>query len=158
MAVSMKGNLFGGEISGGLLGGILKLDNSGNIISSFDTTTAVADRVFFLGVEGGLTIAQKGGFKIRFAISELGPLGVEVVGDLPEGILLEPNSGLKLSGFSGGVQFFSSLPDVYEARELLKPEFAPKLTTGGTQSSGDWLTKVRKQVVDQYKAMKDSPV
>ncbi|MGV2336691.1 MAG UNVERIFIED_CONTAM: hypothetical protein LVR18_22165 [Planctomycetaceae bacterium] len=158
IAVSMSGNLFGGEISAGLLGGILKLDNSGNIISSFDTTTAVADRVFFIGVEGGLTIAKKGGFKIRFAISELGPLGVEVVGELPEGILLEPISGLKLSGFSGGVQFFSSLPDVYDPEELLKPEFAPKLSSGGSQNAGDWLTKVRKQVADQYKALKSSPV
>ncbi|MEY2727818.1 MAG: hypothetical protein RLZZ458_3685, partial [Planctomycetota bacterium] len=158
IAVSMKGELFGGEISAALMGGILKLADNGQIIDSSDTTTAVADRVFFLGVQGGFKIADKGGFSIRFAISELGPLGVEVVGDLPEGILLEPISGLKLSGFSGGVQFFSSLPDVYDPERLLDPEFAPKLSTGGSISPSAWLEKVRKQVAAQYKATKDSPV
>jgi len=69
ISVQVKGELFGGEVTAGLLGGILKIDAAGNLIGSLDTSTAVADRVFFIGVEGGLTIAGQGGFKIRFAIS-----------------------------------------------------------------------------------------
>ncbi|MEN9555968.1 MAG: hypothetical protein RLZZ232_2254, partial [Planctomycetota bacterium] len=161
ISVSMKGDLFGGQITAGLLGGILKLDSAGNLIGALDTTTAVADRVFFIGVEGGFAIAGQGGFKIRFAISELGPLGVEVVGDLPEGILLEPISGLKLSGFSGSVQFFTSLPAVYDPQQLLDEKYSPALsgdTGGGSSGAGEWLTTVRQQVVSQYKALKANPV
>ncbi|MGV2335233.1 MAG UNVERIFIED_CONTAM: hypothetical protein LVR18_14345 [Planctomycetaceae bacterium] len=161
ISVSMTGDLFGGEITAGLLGGILKLDSSGNIIGPLDLETAVADRVFFVGVEGGLTIAGQGGFKIRFAISELGPLGVEVVGDLPEGILLEPISGLKLSGFSGSVQFFTSLPSVYDPQELLDEKYSPALSEdagGGSSDAGEWLATVKQQVVSQYQALQANPV
>ncbi|MGV2335264.1 MAG UNVERIFIED_CONTAM: hypothetical protein LVR18_14500 [Planctomycetaceae bacterium] len=159
IAVSMKGTLFGGTINAGLLGGILKLDASGDIIGSLDTSTPVADRVFFIGVEGGFEIAGKGGISIRFAVSELGPLGVQVVGTLPEGILLEPISGLKLSGFSGSVEFFTSLPDVYDPEELLDDEFAPKISNeGAPKNFGGWLETVRQQVADQHKALKENPV
>ena len=65
IGVSVKGNLFGGEIDAALIGGILKLDDGGRIIDPFDTITPVADRVFFVGVEGGFKFAGIGGFTIR---------------------------------------------------------------------------------------------
>ena len=46
------------------------------MIDPLDTVTPVADRIFFVGVEGGFEIAGMGGFTIRLALSELGPLGV----------------------------------------------------------------------------------
>ncbi|MGV2337169.1 MAG UNVERIFIED_CONTAM: hypothetical protein LVR18_24775, partial [Planctomycetaceae bacterium] len=136
ISVSMKGELFAGQITASSLGGILKVDSAGNLIGPLDTSTPVADRVFFIGVEGGLTIAGQGGFKIRFAISELGPLGVQIVGDLAEGILPEPISGLKLSGFSGSVEFFTTLPDIYDPEELLNDKYAPALSSSGSSGGG----------------------
>ncbi|MCY2990036.1 MAG: hypothetical protein NTY19_19505, partial [Planctomycetota bacterium] len=158
IGVSVEGDMFGGKVKGALIGGILRLDADGNQIGALDQSTPVTDRVFFVGVEGGIEIAKKGGFTIRFAISELGPLGVQVVGELPEGILLEPISGLKLRGFSGGVEFFSSLPDAFYPEDLLDPEFAPALSTMGDLNAEEWLDSVTQQVIDQHRALQNSPV
>ena len=61
IGVSVKGNMFGGELNATLIGGILKLDAGGRIIDPFDTITPVADRVLFVGVEGGFSFAGIGG-------------------------------------------------------------------------------------------------
>ena len=135
IGVTLKGDLFGGQIDAGLIGGILKLDALGNLIDNFDTTTPVADRIFFVGVEGGFSFSGVGGFTIRFAVSELGPLGVFISGSIPGGILLEPNTGLSINDFSAGVEFFKTLPSIDEPEELRGPEFG--LPTG--QSADQWL-------------------
>ena len=74
LAVTVKGDLFGGQIDAGLIGGILKLDSGFNIIATTDTTTPVAHRVFYLGLEGGFTIDGMAGFQIQLGLSQLGPL------------------------------------------------------------------------------------
>src|SRR5262249_25076975 len=112
LGVTLKGNLFGGEIDAGLVGGILKLDAHANIIGNFDTTTPVAKRIFFLGVQGGFSFAGLAGFTIRFGLSELGPLDVFINVEVPGGILLEPISGLSINDFAGGVEFFKTLPSI----------------------------------------------
>jgi len=71
-------------------------------------TTPVADRVFFVGVEGGFSFSGIGGFTIRFAVSELGPLGVFLSASLPTGILIYPPAGLTINDFSAGVEFFKT--------------------------------------------------
>ena len=48
ISVSIQGNLFGGEIDAGLIGGILNVDAQGNNIPETDTTTPVANRIFFV--------------------------------------------------------------------------------------------------------------
>ncbi|HND55442.1 MAG TPA: hypothetical protein PLV92_23670, partial [Pirellulaceae bacterium] len=158
IGVSATGDLFGGKVTAGLIGGIIPLDSLGNEVSAIDQITPIVDRVFFVGIEGGFEIAGKGGFTIRLALTEKGPLGVQVTGDLPEGILLEPISGLKLSGFSGGVEFFKSLPDAYKPEDLLDPNFAPALTNATKLDAGQWLAAVRRQTIDQYRALKETPV
>ncbi|MEN0072261.1 MAG: hypothetical protein AAGC63_14885, partial [Propionicimonas sp.] len=55
--VTVSGKLFGGEINAGLVGGILRLDSNFQIIGTFDRTTPVAQRVFYLGIQGGFSIA-----------------------------------------------------------------------------------------------------
>ncbi|MFM7863580.1 MAG: hypothetical protein ACKPHU_05160, partial [Planctomycetaceae bacterium] len=45
ISVKVGGNFGGAEVSGSLLGGILRLDSAGNMIDSFDRDTPVADRV-----------------------------------------------------------------------------------------------------------------
>src|SRR5207249_2257160 len=97
IGVQVKGKMFGGEIDAALIGGILKLDSFGHIIDPIDTTTAVADRVFFVGLEGGFNMPGVGGLTIRLALSELGPLTVYLSASLPTGIMLVPQIGLVMN-------------------------------------------------------------
>ncbi|MEW6157129.1 MAG: calcium-binding protein, partial [Verrucomicrobiota bacterium] len=160
IGVSVKGNLFGGTINGGLIGGILKLYKPiGSATFQMVPTNAppnhqVDARVLFIGIEGGFDFAGLGGFGIKFALSELGPLEVEVRGSIPGGIILEPNSGLAINDFVGGVQFFKSLPSIDDPKDLRRPEF--NLSPPGTPA-GDWLAQVKQQVVNQYNAVQANP-
>ena len=60
MTVGVEGKLFGGDVKGSLLGGILPLDEQGNRIPDGEETP-VADRVFFVGLEGGFQMPGVGG-------------------------------------------------------------------------------------------------
>ncbi|MBL8335376.1 MAG: hypothetical protein JNM97_01270, partial [Rhodoferax sp.] len=153
IGVQLKGDMFGGQITAGLIGGIIKLDANGAEITSFDTTTPVVDRVFFIGVEGGFAFAGIGGFTIKFAVSELGPLGVFISASIPGGILLEPNTGLSINDFSAGVEFFKTLPSIDQPEELRGPDF--QLPTA--QTADQWLAGVRAQVIKQYRAIQADP-
>jgi hypothetical protein len=159
--VSISGQIFGGTVSAGLIGGILRVHcTAGNVcteIPTFDDTTPVTDRVFFVGVQGGFSMAGLGGLTIRFALSELGPLGVFFSLETPPpGIPLDPFGVVQLTGFAGSVEFFKTLPVATEPDDLLKPEFAPT----GEQTALDantWLTEVKQQVVAQVAALKQNP-
>ncbi|MCB1127981.1 MAG: hypothetical protein KDM81_15915, partial [Verrucomicrobiae bacterium] len=154
LGVTVSGKMFGGEINAGLIGGIMKLDAAGNEIDIFDSTTPVADRVFFIGLQGGFSLPGVGGLTIRLALSELGPLGVFLNVEVPGGIVLEPNTGLAINDFSAGVEFFKSLPSINDPFELRNPDFGlPTTLTAET-----WLAQVRGQVIAQYRAVKDFPV
>ena len=50
-------------------------------------------RVFYLGLQGGFSMAGMAGFTIRIGLSELGPLQVFLNVEVPGGILLEPTPG-----------------------------------------------------------------
>ena len=153
IGVTVVGEVFGGKLTAGLIGGILKLDAAGGIIGPADTATPVADRVFFIGVEGGFEVAGRGGFTIRFAISELGPLGVLVTANIPGGVMLEPNSGLTINDFAGGVEFFKTLPSIDSPFDLRRPEFA----VTAVPASDQWLAGVKQQVANQYLQIKADP-
>ncbi|MEE8308732.1 MAG: hypothetical protein V3R81_15810, partial [Gammaproteobacteria bacterium] len=156
IGVSIKGPLFGGEINAGLIGGILRLDDAGNMIPTTNDTIPVAARVFFLGVEGGFEMSSMGLY-IRFAMSELGPLGVLITASSPSPIVIDPIAGsIALQGFAGGVEFFKSLPSATTPEDLLAPAFTPALNNPSPDSD-TWLAEVKQQVVTQYKSMKDMP-
>jgi len=107
--VQVKGTMFGGTIDAQLIGGILRLDQFGNMIDTLDSTTPVAQRVFYAGLEGGFTMPGVGGLTIRLGLSELGPLGVYLAVSLPTGIMLVPQIGLVMNDFAAGVEFFKTL-------------------------------------------------
>ncbi|MFM7057153.1 MAG: hypothetical protein ACKO2P_09565, partial [Planctomycetota bacterium] len=151
IVVKVGGNFGGAEVSGSLLGGILKLDSNGNLIDNFDSTTAVADRVLFIGLEGKLLIMNKG-FSVRFAFSELGPLGVLVSVKVP--IVVEPVfTGITINEMTAGVEFFTSLPTITEPEDLMGKEFGD----AADLDSDAWLAQVKQQVVNQVKAIKANP-
>ena len=146
--VTVKGNLFGGELDGGLVGGILRLDSAYNIIDLHDTTTPVAHRVFYLGLQGGFSIGGMAGFTIRVGLSELGPLEAFINVEIPGGILLDPDTGLTINNFSAGVEFFKTLPSITDPFALRNPEFGLP-----TQLTADqWLDQLQQQVAAQARA------
>ncbi|MHB1244484.1 MAG: hypothetical protein ACYC1P_13960, partial [Gaiellaceae bacterium] len=152
IGVQVKGTLFGGKIDAALIGGILKLNASGQIIDPTDSTTPVADRVLFFGLEGKFEFSGIG-VGIRLALSELGPLTVQLSASLPTGIMLIPQIGLVMNDFTAGVEFFKTLPSIDQPEELRKPDFqAP-----GGMSVDQWLSTVKQQVAAQYRAIKANP-
>ena len=151
LGVSVTGNLFGGKVTATLIGGILRLDEQFNIISALDTVTPVAQRVFFIGMEGKFAIAGVGGFGIRFALSELGPLSVLLNADIP--ITIEPNSGLTISDFTASVEFFKTLPSIDDPFALRGSAFAPP----GDIDVSTWLDTVHSQVATQARLIAANP-
>ena len=154
IAVGVEGDMFGGRITGALIGGIVKLDVDGNMIGATDSTTPVNDRVFFVGIQGGYEMPGMVGFTIRLALSELGPLGVTITSAVPGGIIIEPISGLALNDFTGGVEFFKSLPSVTNPSDL---RLIPS-ASGSDLDAGAWLDSVKLQVVTQYKKIKTGAI
>ncbi|HEX5858381.1 MAG TPA: hypothetical protein VFY91_09765, partial [Microbacterium sp.] len=153
LGVTVKGKMFGGEVSAGLVGGILKLDTNYSIIGVFDTTTPVRQRVFYLGLEGTISIAGMAGFGIRIGLSELGPLQVYLSVNVPGGILLEPVSGLTINDFAGGVEFFKTLPSIDDPMALRGSAFQlPTVLT-----ADEWLLSLQQQVAAQAKTISANP-
>ena len=150
IAVSVTGQLFGGELTATLLGGIMRFDAAGNTIGDLDATTPVADRVLFFGIEGGFKIAGMG-LQIRLGLSELGPLEVQIVAAIP--VLIVPQIGLTLTNFTAGVKFFTTLPAIDDPFDLRRPEFSVSTTS----NAGDWLTTLKQQVANQFRAIKANP-
>ncbi|HET6548786.1 MAG TPA: calcium-binding protein, partial [Solirubrobacter sp.] len=153
IAVSIKGDVFGGQLDAALLGGILRLTEGGQIIDDFDNTTPVAERILYVGVEGGFSFAGIGGISIRFGLSELGPLTVQLSASVPGGILLEPNTGLSINDFVAGVEFFKTLPSIDDPMKLRGPEFNLPASIPADQ----WLMTIKQQVAAQYLVLKSNP-
>lgn len=112
--VSVSGNAFGGQVKGAFIAGILKLSDQSKIIASTDSTTAVAKRVFYGGIQGGLTLPGMGSMEIRIGFCEFGPLGLFISSGIP--IILDPNSGIAITDLRGGIEFGATMPDpmIYE--------------------------------------------
>ncbi|HPV80387.1 MAG TPA: hypothetical protein PLK64_11350, partial [Dermatophilaceae bacterium] len=153
IAVQVKGKMFGGELEAGLVGGILRLDSNFAIIGTFDTTTPVAQRIFYLGISGGFSIAGMAGLTIRIGLSELGPLQVFINVEVPGGVLLEPTTGLTLNDFSAGVEFFKTLPSIDDPLALRSSAFG--LPTNLT--ADQWMAGLQSQVALQAKAISLNP-
>ena len=153
LAVSVKGDLFGGQLEAGLVGGIEKLDSNFNIIGPFDTTTPVYQRVFYLGIQGGFSIAGMAGFTLRVGLSELGPLSAMINVEVPGGVLIEPITGLTLNDFTAGVEFFHTLPSIDDPLALRSPEFDSPTAIPADQ----WLSTLQTQVAAQARAIHNNP-
>ena len=73
---------------------------------------------------------------------------------VPGGIIIEPISGLALNDFTGGVEFFKSLPSVTNPSDL---RLIPS-ASGSDLDAGAWLDSVKLQVVTQYKKIKTGAI
>ncbi len=153
LGVSVTGNVFGGQLNAELVGGMVELDAQGNQISDLDTTTPVAQRILYFGVEGGFNMVGMAGFTIRFGLSALGPLDVFIDIEVPGGVVLDPVSGLAINDFSAGVEFFKTLPSITDPLLLRDNDF--QLPTA--QTADQWLDSLQAQVVAQYQAIQANP-
>ena len=148
LGVSVSGPAFGGQLDASLVGGIERLDGSYNIIDPTDTTTPVAHRVFYLGIQGGFSIAGLAGLTIQLGLSELGPLDVQLSVSLPEGIVLDPDTGIAINNFYAGVEFYKTLPAETDPLALESAQFNLPTQVPPAQ----WLASLQQQVAAQAKA------
>lgn len=156
IGVTIEAQAFGGTIHGGLIGGLVRLDADGHRIGpDAPFNTPVADRVLYLGVQGGFEFAGLAGFMIRFAVSELGPLGVLVTAKSPVGIPIDPTmmTGLAIGNLTAGVEFYSTLPVITTAEELRRPGLSGREVISADQ----WADAIQNQVATQYRAIRDNP-
>ncbi|HAM72036.1 MAG TPA: hypothetical protein DCM86_10370, partial [Verrucomicrobiales bacterium] len=109
MDLQVAGTAFGAEISGTLIGGLLKFDAANNLIPATDSSTPVAKRVMFGALQAALEIPGLGGVDFRMGFSDFGPLSLFISSGIP--IILEPNSGLAITNLRGGIDFGASMPD-----------------------------------------------
>ncbi len=157
ISVSISGNLFGGTLNAALLGGILQINHAGSDpktnYSVAPAGTQGTDKVLYMAVQGGFSLPGIGGLTIRFALSELGPLGVFLNIEIPGGILLEPFTGLTINNFSAGVEFFKTLPSIEDPEKLRDPAFQ----VSPTVSADTWLASIKSQVFSQFLTLKANP-
>jgi hypothetical protein len=142
-SVSASGDLFGAKVSGTLIAGIVAVDSSGNVVPA-GSSTPVANRYLYGGVEASLDLAGLGGFTVMLGLSQLGPLDAFVEADVP--ILLDPDSGLALTGLYAGIQFDTTLPALTDAHQLVNN---PALTPLNQLTVQQWQDQLASQVATQ---------
>ncbi|WP_422923846.1 PKD domain-containing protein [Singulisphaera sp. PoT] len=140
-SVGVSGDLFAGHVEGSVIGGIVKLDDEGNVLD--DGETNFASTVFYAGINGGFQFGDMG-VEILIGFSERGFLQGYLRADVP--VTLEPIAGLTLSGFRGGISFNATpLPVPQSPDELLDPIFQPSTSLTADQ----WQEQLKQQVVNQ---------
>ncbi|HZZ18395.1 MAG TPA: hypothetical protein VFE25_03450, partial [Opitutaceae bacterium] len=144
-SVNVTGSMFGAQVSGSLAGGVMKIDAFGNIISPFDTTTAVASSVFYGAIRVSATFSGISGFAISIGLSSLGPLSVYV--GSTTNILLDPETGLTLINLGASVQFNTSLPSITNPLSLRDTQF----TTSANLSDAQWVAQLQNALLAQVR-------
>ena len=102
------------------------------------TTGANGQSILYGGIDGGVDIAGLAGLQIMLGLSSLGPLDVYAMVDAP--IILDPDTGLALTGLSAGINFGGGITPPDSAKDLTtvaKSLFAPTLSQWESQLAGD---------------------
>ncbi|WP_435018629.1 PKD domain-containing protein [Tundrisphaera sp. TA3] len=143
-SVAATGNLFGGKIEGAVIAGIIKLDVLSNILP--DDAKNYTSAVFYGGIKAGFEFAGIGA-NIMVGFSEKGLLSAYLGADAT--VILDPQSGLALGNFHGGISFNATpLPVPTDPAELNAPIFQPTSKLDANQ----WEKMLRQQVVNQVSA------
>ncbi len=162
----MSGTLFGMEVNASFILGIVSFNAENQIVNADNTVTAlttdshgkvtettvtsnpdttVANSIMYVGVAGGAMIPGVGGVEIYIGFSSLGPLTVYVSAQFP--LILDPDTGIAIGGFSGGVIFDYTIPTPGKPQDLATTVISP---AGITISQ--WQMQLRDQTVTQYTA------
>ena len=157
---SVTGKLFGLDLSASFIIGVVKFNAAGGVINQDGSVinvdgsvtatggdTTVAGSTFYVGVNGGATIEGLGGVTIYLGFSKLGPLEFYINAQFP--LLLDPDTGLAIGGFSAGVSFNDSIQTPGKPTDLRT--IAANLNPANLTLS-QWGDKLRMQTVAQYRA------
>ena len=162
LGVTVSGNLYGGTISGTLLAGIVRfdangavVDANGNLVSNGTPGVGPFRSVFYGGIDASFSLGNMSGFEIRIGLTQYGPLSIYMEGTLPDGIILDPDSGLAINNFRGGVTFGQGIPPINlstpisatDALQLRQSGFNPPAQLTLDQ----WQTQLAAQVATLYK-------
>ncbi|MFI5457325.1 MAG: LamG-like jellyroll fold domain-containing protein [Isosphaerales bacterium] len=101
------------------------------------------ENVLYGGIDGGIEIAGLGGVELRLGLSQNGPLDASVRADAP--IIVDPETGLALTGLRGGIKFDDTLTTPDSAKDLSKlvhQQF-------GDLTLDEWKTELAGQVATQ---------
>ena len=163
---SVSGTLFGMTVNASFVLGIVSFnkenqivnsdgtvyqltpDSQGNVTETQVTTsldTTIKNSVMFVGVAGGANILGVGGVQVYIGFSSLGPLTFYLNAQFP--LLLDPDTGLAIQGFSGGVIFDYSIPTPSKPADLATTVISP-----AGISISQWEQQLRDQTVTQYTA------
>ncbi len=169
LGITVGGSMFGGTLSGTLIGGLVRFDSAGNVVDGLgnienidkdgnvtDTTTPGVGpftSIFYAGISGTFNFLDMSGFSISIGFSQLGPLDVYIESDVP--IPIGPTT-LVLTGFNAGIEFNTAFPDIIspggpvvsDALKLTGPAFTAPDSLSATQ----WQEQLQSQVVNQYQS------
>ena len=141
--VTASGNVFGGQLGGALILGLVKLKDGARIPPGIGNITP-DQTILYVGIEGGFVFASKAGFEIRFGVSQNGPLDIYIQADVP--IPVVPQVGLALDDFAGDVTFNATpFPTITNAKDLDRAAFTPSTM----ETDAQWLTSLQQDVVNQ---------
>ena len=160
---SVSGTLFGMEVNASFVLGIVQFNAENEIVSGSTVTqlvtnsdgsvtetpvttnpdTTVKNSVLYVGVAGGAQIPGVGGVQIYIGFSSLGPLTVYLSAEFP--LILDPDTGLAIGGFSGGVIFDYTIPTPQQPSDLATLALSPAKIT-----ISQWQQQLRDQTVTQY--------
>jgi hypothetical protein len=163
---SVSGTLFGMQVNASFVMGIVQFNAENQIVNSDGTVTqlitnpdgsvteapvtgtpdtTVKNSTIYVGVAGGATIPGVGGVQIYIGFSSLGPLTVYLSAEFP--LILDPDTGLAIGGFSGGVTFDYTIPTPQQPTDLETLNLSP-----ANISISQWQQQLRDQTVVQYTA------
>jgi hypothetical protein len=148
--IGVEATIGGVGVKGTLVAGIVKFDAGLNLIPATDTTTAVAKRVFYVGLRGAISIPGVGGLDLSVAFSDFGPLSMSISADIP--IILDPISGLTITDIRGGIDFGATIPDPlkYNGQEVDARASAFELrklsSLTNPSANGSWQDRIISQI------------
>ena len=139
-SAKVKGEFGAGSIEAGVVVGILRLDEEGNVTTSDDP----AQRIFYGAFQGSLTTANNMEAEVRIGFSERG--FIQGYFGIPTKIILEPISGLNISQVRGAITFNApSLVTPQRPTDLANPDYKP--TSALTVQ--EWQEQLKQAVVNQ---------
>lgn len=146
---TVGGQIGGTTFSGELVAGSIALNAANEPLTLqqvIDNTSSVARATWYFGGTADFEFANNSGFAVRFAFSTKGFIQAYLRISLPTGILLEPNSGLTINDFSGGITFGApTLPTPRDPAQLDSAVFKPTLAL----SFDEWREQVRRIALAQ---------
>lgn len=127
----VSGTLFGMQVSANFVFGVLSFNAEGGVVangavtlvppgapSNASTDTTIAGSGFYVGISGSAVINGIGTVAVSLGFSNLGPLTFYLSYTASTPLILDPESGLAIAGFSGGVAFNESLQTPTTATDL----------------------------------------